>query len=237
MQSGLSLKVVSDFDSALYGLPPPSLKRWLSDIHGKKTLHLLYHFLYAPQSWREWQRVASIKYQIQERIPSVKFDEFDYMEGIERSYTISDLGKHFSKFVKYHKPLYPLGKDEFMSNLTKYAMRLYYDNKLFYESVLAMAIHFNTKCKFEYSFRELNSKVKAILKLNRDEWKVKLKKEDLQKAHSKGGLIAVNKKREKFELLKEDGLKLRENGMTLQKIADDLKVSLRTVKSWKLSKV
>lgn len=237
MQWGISLKIVSDFNSELWGLPPPSKIRWLSRADGTKILNVLYHFQHSPQSWREWQRIASIKVQIQERVPKVMFDEYEPLEGIERVYTVSSLGKHFTKFIKFHKPLYPSDKKEFMRSLTLYCQRLHYEGQLHVEAVIAMAFHFNSKGVFGYSHRELIKKAKSMFRLDMSNWKVKLTCKELKEAHAKGGLIAVEKKREKFKLKKDEGVELRKRGLTLQQIADDLHVSLRTVKSWKLSRV
>ena len=236
MKTGLSLKVVSDFDRELWGLPPPSAIRWLSRMDGTKTLNILYHFEYNPQSWREWQRVSSIKIQIKQRVPHVMFDEYNPPDEVQRVYTVAELGKHFPKFIKYHKPLYPSDKSKFMSSLTLYCQRLHYEDQLHHEALLAMALHFNSKGGYGYSFRELNRKVKAILLLDRTKWRVKLRSEELKQAHSKGGLLTVAKKRDRFNVKKEEAIELRKSGMILKDIASKLEVSLRTVKGWKLPK-
>jgi len=237
MQLGISLNLVSDFDKSLWSLPPPSAIRWLSKMDGTKILQVLYHFQYMPQSWREWQRIASIKIQMKELIPQLTFNEYESPDAVERVYTISELGKHFSKFVKFHRPLYPHSKDEYMRSLTYYCQRLYYERQFHYEAIVAMALHFNSTCEFGYSHREVMRKAKSMLMLNTDRWKVKLNKDELQKAHSKGGLIAVEKKREKFQTKRDEALKLRESGNTLKQISEALDVSIITVKRWKLPKV
>jgi len=237
MQWGISLKVVSDFDEELWGLPPPSSIRWLSSADGKRSLNILYHFEYLPQSWREWQRIASIKIQIRQRVPNVKFVEYVALDEVQRVYIITELGKHFTRFIKFHKPLYPTDKSEFMRALTLYAQRLHYEKQLHYEAVMAMALHFNSKGAYGYSLRELNRKAKAIFELDRSSWRVKLSSDELKEAHARGGHIAVEKKRCKFQLKKEEALQLREKGLTLQQIAESLSVSIITVKRWKLPKV
>ena len=236
MQWGVSLKVVSDFDNELWGLPPPSKIRWLSRIDGTKILNILYYFEYNPQGWREWQRVSSIKIQILNRIPHAEFEEYIPPDEVQKVYTVTELGKHFSKFIKYHKPLYPYDKSKFMSSLTLYCQRLHYEEQLHYESLLAMALHFNSKGGYGYSFRELNRKVKAILLLDRSNWRVKLKSEELKQAHSKGGLLTVAKKRKQFQAKRDEAVELRKRGMILKDIVNKLEVSLITVKRWKLPK-
>jgi DNA-binding NarL/FixJ family response regulator len=237
MQTGISLKISSDFDRSLWSLPPPSSKRWLSRTDGEKTLEVLYHFEYSPQSFREWQRIASIKIQMQELVPHLVFTEYESPDEVQRVYTIAELGKYFPKFIRFHKPLYPHSKDEYMRSLTFYCQRLYYEKQLHFEAVVAMALHFNSKCGFGYSHREVMRKAKSMFLLDMSEWKVKLTQKELQQAHAKGGHIAAEKKREKSQHKRDEALKLRESGMSLKDIATQLEVSLRTVNNWKLPKV
>ena len=199
MTWGISLKIDSDFERSLWSLPPPSAMRWLSDMYGNKVLNVLYHFEYSPQSWKEWQRVASIKVQMKESVPHIVFDEYEPFGVIERVYTIAELGRYFPKFIKFHKPLYPQSKNEFMRSLTYYCKRLYYERQLHYEAIVAIAIHFNAKGGFGYSHRELMKKAHSMLLLDMSNWKQKLNDDELKQAHSKGGKIAVEKKRAKFE--------------------------------------
>ena len=236
MQTGISLRIVSDFDRALWSLPPPSAKRWLSRIDGTKILQVLYHFEHNPQSWREWQRIAAIKIQMQQIMPHIEFTEYELIEGIERVYRVTELGQHFPKFIKFHKPLYPSSKDEFMRSLTIYAQRLHYEEQLHYEAVLAMALHFNSKGGYGYSFRELNRKARAVMELNRSKWRVKLKSDELKEAHVKGANTTNEIKRKKSNAKRDEAVELRKSGMILNDIATKLEVSLRTVKSWKLPK-
>ena len=236
MKTGIAFRVVSDFDSELWGLPPPSGKRWLSSIHGLKTLELLYHFQYNPQSWKEWQRVAAIKIQIAQRTPNIEFVEYEPLAVIERVYTITELGKHFPQFIKFPKPLYPSGKDDFMRSLTYYCFKLHYYEMLHIEAVIAMAIRFNQLIGSPYSYREVMRKANAVYGLDRSEWRQKLSKEELQAAHKKGAQITNEMKRERSNAKREKAMQLRKEGMTLQQIADELGVSLRTVKGWKLPK-
>ena len=163
--------------------------------------------------------------------------EYEPPEEIERVYTIVELGKYFTKFVKFHKPLYPHSKDEFMRSLTFYCQRLYYEKQLHYEAVIAMALHFNAKCGFGYSHREAMKKAKSMFLLDMSEWKVKLSEDELRDAHSKGALIPNSKKKEEAQQKRDKAMKLRKGGMSLKDISIHLKVSLRTVNNWKLAKV
>lgn len=232
MQYGISLRVDADFDSDLWGLPPPSKQRWITKSDSTKSLNILYHFQYSPQSWREWQRVASMKVQISNRIARVEFEEYQAPESIDSVYSISELGKHFTEFVKYHKPLYPKDKSEFMRSLTIYAKRLHYEKMLHFEAVLAMALHFNSKCEIGYSFRELNRKTRAIFELDREEWKIKLSDEARHKVLSESALKSAQVKNDKSQAKRDRAKSLRDDGMTLDAISSELGVSLSTVKRW-----
>ena len=237
MRWGISLRLEADFDRSLWSLPPPSGTRWLYRMDNTKILEVLYHFHYSPQSFREWQRIASIKIQMQELVLHLVFTEYEPPDEVQRVYTIAELGKYFPKFIRFHKPLYPHSKEEYMRSLTFYCQRLYYEKQLHFEAVVAMALHFNTKCGFGYSHREVMKKAKSMFLLDMSEWKVKLTQKELQQAHAKGGHIAAEKKREKFQQKREEALQLRERGMSLKDIATQLEVSLRTLNNWKLPKV
>ena len=232
MRWGISLNIVSDFDSELWGLPPPSKTRLLSKMDSTKTLQVLYHFQYMPQSWKEWQRVASIKIQIQELISHVEFDEYAIFDEVERVYTIAELGSYFPKFVKYQKPLYPSDKNEFMSSLAKYSKRLHYEQQLHFEAVIAMALHFNTKCSLGYSFRELNRSARAIFELDRNEWKIKLSDSDLKEAHRRGNQVSSQKMRDKSKSKREEAIRLKADGKTFKVISQILNLSLSTVRRY-----
>ncbi len=232
MQWGISFRVGSDFDIERWGLPPPSNRRWLTRMDGTKSLSILYHFQYAPQSWKEWQRVASIKVQIKKKIKCAEFEDYDPYEITGHVCTIAELGKRFTEYVNYQKPLYPKDKSEFMRSLTIYAMRLHYEETLHYEAVMAMAIHFNSKCKLDYSFREINRKTRAVFELDRSEWKVKLSSVELKKAHRKGNAISSQKMRDKAKHKRDEAISLRAKGKTLNAISETLGVSLSTVRRY-----
>jgi hypothetical protein len=236
MQWGITLHIKSDFDKSLWSLPPPSATRWLSKLDGTKTLQVLYHFQYTPQSWREWQRIASIKIQMKQSTPQLEFIEYMGSDEVQRVYTVAELGKSFSHFIKFHKPLYPHSKDEFMRSLTLYCQRLHYEQQLHVEAVIAMALHFNSKCGFGYSHREVMKKAKSMMLLDMSEWKIKLSVDELKKAHVKGGVKRVQQVREKFQTKRDEALILRAGGMLLKDIAIKLEVSTKTVQRWKLPK-
>ena len=236
MQWGITLNIKSDFDRSLWSLPPPSATRWLSKMDGTKTLQVLYHFQYTPQSWREWQRIASIKIQMVELVPHLTFSEYEAFDEVERVYTIAELGKYFPKFIKYHKPLYPSDRDGFMRSLTLYCKRLHYEKQLHVEALIAIAFHFNTKCNLGYSHREVMKKAKSVMQLDRSSWRVKLSDEALLHVKSENGKRRVIQKREEFEAKRVKAQLLRDDGMLLKDIATHVGVSIITVKRWKLKK-
>ena len=215
MKWGIAFNVSSEFEAELYGLPPPSSKRYLTRMNKPYLIQVLYHFQYLPQGWREWQRVASIKIQMKKIGPHIEFVDYELIEGIERVYTVSELGKHFTAFVKFHKPFYPQGKDDFMRSLTIYAKRLYYEHKLSFEAVIAMAMHFSSNCKLGYSIRELNRKSRAIFELDMSEWKHKLSKEDLKLAYKERNSLIAKRKHERSHDIRLKAIRLRVEGKTL----------------------
>lgn len=244
MKSGINLVIKKELDKTLWSLPPPSATRWLTSRNGKE-LDIYYLFEYSPQSWREWQRLASIKIQMKEKSKHIVFKEIDFTKrenelfkiiNVTRLYTIAELGSYYTKFIKFHKPLYPSAKSEFMRNLTLYAQRLHYEDMLYFEALYAIALHFNDRLNL-YSFRELSKKCKSIMMMNKSEWRKKLKPKELKKAHSDGANQTNTKRRELSNIKRDEALKLRSDGMILSDIAIELKVSIITVKRWKLPKV
>jgi hypothetical protein len=229
---GIRLNVTSDFDSTLLSLPPPSATRWLSKMDSTKTLQVLYHFQYMPQSWKEWQRIATIKIQMKELIPHIIFKEYEVVDGIERVYAITELGEYFTKFVKYQKPLYPSSKDEFMRSLALYAIRLYYEEQFYLESVLAMALHFNSKCDFGFTYRKLFAKTKSILMLNKENWKVKLSDDELRDAYRRRNILIAKQKQERSKPIKDKAILLRSQGHTLKSMSELLGVSISSVRRY-----
>ena len=237
MQWGITLNLKSDFDRSLWSLPPPSATRWISKTDGTKTLRVLYHFQYTPQSWREWQRIASIKIQMTELVPHLIFSEYEAIDEVERVYTIAELGRYFPKFIKFHKPLYPSDKDEFMRSLTLYCQRLYYERQLHVEALIAMAFHFNSKCNLGYSHREIMKKAKSVMKLDRSSWRVKLSESELKEAHTRGNKISSQKMRDKSKHKRDEAIKLRSEGKTLSDISQILCVSIGSISNWTKKKV
>jgi len=103
-------------------------------------------------------------------------------------------------------------------------------------SYIAMALHFNSKCSLGYSHREVMKRVKSVMKLNRDEWRVKLNAGELKEAYTNRNLKIAEIKREKSTIKRDEAVELRKSGMILKDIATKLGVSITTVKRWKLPK-
>lgn len=192
MQWGIEFDMKATDRPLLTHFPKPTIVDRFTTITGPSdNIRVVYLLEYAPQSWKELQRLAGIKEQMAGLLPNITFTslmEYDSsIEFIGSKWKLSELGEHFKAFIKFPTPLYPQDKSEFMSNLTKYAMRLHYEHRLYFESVLATAIHFNECIKMPYSRKELQSKTMSVLDLDRSEWARKLSEKALEEAYSKGG--------------------------------------------------
>ncbi len=232
MRWGISFNIAATYESDLWGLPPPSSTEVVQKWDGTQMINVLYHFQYSPQSWKEWQRVAGIKVQIKNKIKHVEFQEYELLEVDGKIYTVSELGKHFREFVKFPKPLFP-GKRESYRMLCRHAKRLYYENLLHEEQLIATSIRFNAtdpEGVTQTVKRALSAYKFALDHLN--EWKVKLGKVELIAAHRKGAAKTHQLRRDKSASKRERAKSLRAEGMIFSRIALALDVSLRTVKRW-----
>ena len=191
MQWGIEFSILYTDSPLLVNFPEPTHRvRYTNGKGLSQNLTVKYLFRYKPQGWREMQRVSSIKSQMQQLIPSIIFEEdvvTNIDADIDKIYTVNELGKYFPRFIKYPQPWYPQDKDEYMSRLAIYAKKLYYEGLYHFESVLAMAIHFNTCIGSPYSHRQVQKKAIATMHLNQEGWKRKLESEALIQAHKDGG--------------------------------------------------
>ncbi len=232
MRWGIAFNVPATYESDLWGLPPPSQVQTIQKWDGTQMINVLYHFQYSPQSWQEWQRVAGIKVQIQNKIDSVVFQEYDPLEVDGKFYTVSELGKHFREFVKFPKPMFP-GKRESYRMLCRHAKRLHYEGLLFEEQLIATSIRFNSSDP-----EGMSQTIKRALAAYRfaldhlDEWKVKLTHDELVSAHKRGAAKTHKLRRDKSEPKRRRAKSLRDDNFTFQQIADDIGVSIATVKRW-----
>ena len=192
MQWGISFKIPYEDESKLANFPLPSVRiRYQTATGPSPYVTVMYLFEHAPQGWREMQHAASIKVQMKQLIPTILLSEEPISShtdmDIEKIYTIRELGKFFKRFIKYPQPWYPQDKDEYMSKLVIYAKKLYYSNLYHFESVLAMAIFFNTKMGSPYSRRQVQKKALSVMRIDKSGWKRKLDKKALHLAHVSGG--------------------------------------------------
>jgi hypothetical protein len=191
MSWGIAFKIEATRESSLASFPEPTARVRFNNHDGLSNYICIYYlFDYAPQSFKELQRIAGIKEQMSRCLPLEFIEDMEIAidpDEIGFKWKVSELGKYFNEYIQFPTPLYPQHKDEFMRSLTLYAQRLYYQHRLFSESILAMAIHFNKYMKESYSRKELQRKVYSIMQLDRSVWKLRLGKEELQDALSKGG--------------------------------------------------
>ena len=235
MKWGISFKIPAIYESDLLGLPPPSNIIRLSVGNGRgKSIEVFYHFIYNPQSWREWQRVAAIKSQIKKRVTQADFTEYEVTEIQNKVYTVSELGKYFSTFVKFPKPLFPGVKREAYKMLCIHAKRLYYEGLLYEEQLIATSFRFNQTEDSE-GIRQTIKRAKAAYYFALDhcrDWKTKLNKDDLHKALSEASNKAAESKRKNSHSAREKVKTMREKGRTLKYISNEIGVSESTVKRW-----
>lgn len=238
MQWGIEFSIPAAYESELWSLPTPSTTRQLSRRDGNASLAVAYRFEYAPQSWKEWQRVASIKVQIANRLKRCEFEE--YVQGDEiptAVYSISELGKSFPAFVKFPQPQFPTAKGEAYRMLCRHAKRLCYEELLHVEQLIATSFRFN---EIEGNGEGIGQTVRRAISAykfaqeHRQEWPVKLtdseRKNALSNAGKKGAAIAAGKKRNNPK--RTEAETLRDQGKTYAEISEDLGVSHSTVKRW-----
>jgi len=236
MKWGISLRIPVTYESDLLLLPPPSYKRWLSSSCGKQTIEALYSFEYAPQSWQEWQRVASIKKQIEHRIPKVEFVEYEVSDkSIGVLYSVTELGKHFGAFIKFPKPMFPLSEDDVYQKLCWHAKRLHHQRVLFLEQLIATSLRFNKDNNLGIS--QVMKRAISVYKFaqdNKDEWNQKLSDSDLHDVLSESAKKSVCVRQAKRDEKKQQVIKLTHDGKSISEISEILGVNRRTISRWKI---
>jgi len=239
MKWGLKFRLPVAYESEIWGLPPPTKIKRLRNIDGKEFVSVFYHFIYAPQNWQEWQRVATIKENILHRIKGVEFleiDPYSYNDvETDNVYKISDIGSYFKAFVKFPMPLYPAGKDEAYQRLCVYTKRLHFESKLHVEQVIATSIRFNEAYKNDEGFTQTYKRAISAYKFaskHRDEWKVKLTEEQLNTTR----ISDVNRLNDELKAKRKPkqlrAKELRKDGVTITEIASIIEVSKSTIKRW-----
>ena len=225
----------------LRSLPPPSATRRLSRLDGSETLRVSYCFRYAPQSWKEWQRVAAIKIQMKTLIPSLIFTDHDYGHG--DVYTVSELGSHFKEFVKFPMPQFPYQAGDQYKMLCRHAKRLHYEGLLHLEQLIATSIRFNHRMKdIDNVSSRGHQQFSQVMKLAKSahlfaiehlgEWRVRMKLEDRHKVLSESALKSAQVKREKAQPKRDIAISLRSEGHTLKEISSIVGIPLSTIGRW-----
>jgi hypothetical protein len=244
MAAGIAFSICAADEPELRSLPPPSGVRRLSTIEGKnKVIQVFYHFRYAPQSWKQWQQAANVKVQIQEAIPSAKFDEYTPGDLSGPVYTITELIKRFRGYVRWPKPLFPSAAGEQYQMLCRYAKRLHYEGKLHLEQLIATSLRFNEGMsavtdhpkKGKQGARQVLQLAKAAHTFaleHRDGWPVKLDDDERHEVLSAAARKAAATKRDKSAAKQQEAAKLRQGGERIDAIAKALEVSPATVKRW-----
>jgi hypothetical protein len=233
MRWGISFNIPAIHQSELWGLPPPSERETIQKWDGTQLINVLYHFQYAPQSWKEWQRVAGIKVQMQRRIKHLEFQEYDSFSIDGKIYTVSELGQYFKDFVKFPKPMFPGQKRKAYQKLCIHAKRLHYEGLLHVEQLIATSIRFN-----DIDPEGIGQTVKRAITSHRfaldhsDKWNRKLNEDELIMAHKKGAAKTHEIRRNKSEPKRVQAKNLRDDGMTFSEISSEIGVSLSTVKRW-----
>ncbi len=233
MRWGISFNVPAIHKSELWGLPPPSDMETIQKWDGTQLINVLYHFQYAPQSWKEWQRVAGIKVQMQRRIKHLEFQEYDSSSIDGKIYTVSELGQYFKEFVKFPQPQFPGQKRESYRMLCRHAKRLHYEGILYEEQLIATSMRFN-----DTDPEGIGQTVKRALAAYKfalehcEEWQTKLSEKELVKAHKTGAIKTHQIRRDKSAFKRDHAESLRNDGFTFNQIANDIGVSLSTVKRW-----
>lgn len=237
MKWGISFKMPATFESYLWeDMPHPSQIMRLKRSDGRQTLLVFYHFLYPPQHWQEWQRVAAMKVQIQNRIKRVSFTDYEHTDSISGPiYTVSDLGKDFPAFVKFPKPQFPQTKKDVYEKLCRHAKRLVYEKLLHLEQLIAVSIWFNeytNESNIEGPTQTLKRAKAAYLfaKKNQKDWPKKLSKKIRHKILSEAAQKAALNKRSKPE--RTEAYTMHRMGLNNNQIAKLIGVNRSTVSRW-----
>lgn len=240
MRWGISLNIPAIHEDDLWGLPPPSKREVVQRWDNTKMIQLLYHFQHAPQSQKEWQRVAGIKVQMLSNIKDIEFLEYEPSEVEGRVYTISELGKHFKAFVEFPMPFFE-GTPQAI--LTRHAKRLHYEGLLHIEQLIFASMWIKEiapegetgRRKKDEGIGQVMRRAKSAYKFaldHLDEWPVKLSAKERHKVLSQSALKSAQVRRDKNKDRRERAKSLRDEGKTLLEISSLLGVSRRTVSNY-----
>lgn len=240
MRWGIAFSVPATHKNYLWALPPPSQTEIMQRSDGKKVIKILYHFLYTPQSKKEWQRVAGIKVQIANKVKGIEFQEYEPLAIDGKFYTISELGKYFKEFVKFPAPFFD-GTPQAI--LTRHAKRLYYEGILHIEQLIFVSMWIKEIApKGESGRRKKDEGIRQVIKRansayqfaldHLDEWPIRLNVKERHEVLRKSAIKSARIRSKKSESKRERAKNLRDEGETLSKISSLLGVSKRTIQRW-----
>lgn len=204
MRWGIAFELPTRHLLKLENWPNPSHVAHYMTLDGKSDrATVFYCFEHPPQSWRETQRIAAIKIQMQRQLKALRFKEYEPPGDITGNvWKVSELGSYFDEFIKFPKPQFPGDKKEAYKMLCRHAKRLYYEGLLHYEQILATADRFNVALKSPLGYRQVMRQAAGVYRFaleHKDAWREKLKPRELAEAYKKGGVIRGDQRKAEAE--------------------------------------
>lgn len=248
MRWGIVFDIPATFNQDLWPLPPPSkMDRW-QRWDGTKMINVVYHFKHNPQTWKEWQIVASVKVQLKNCIRGIEFREYEDTEIDGSIYTVGELSAHFKDFVAFPESFIA---GTAYKTLCIYAKRLHYEDKLSVEKLISTSLwlsdsHKNIESQisdkqkkrrrpmvegFHQCIKRAFSAYK-FAEVHKDDWKQKLAPGVRHRILSESAFKSAEVKRAKCLGKRERAKEMKSYKKTYQEIADILGVSSRTIKRW-----
>lgn len=195
---GIELKQ-SDYKKVEGMLPTPTHTNLVTSLNNQNKISLIYEIKHTITTAKQHQFISDIKIGLENYLfVAIDFiDEFFISEDTISQgviYTLSELKTAFkAKPIHYPKYVTPKTKKELYRYLIWFGARLYYQNILNKNILLATALKMNSKLKEldKYQYKELLKKVESTylyITTNKDgRFKQRLKPKQLKEAHSKGG--------------------------------------------------
>jgi hypothetical protein len=232
---GIVFKLPAAYESELWTqeFPSPSYMQRLNRSDGSYILMVYYHFEYTPQSWKEWQQVATIKVQIKNRIQRAELHDYIPSEVTGPIYSISELGKSFRAQIMFPKPLYPKCKREAYKMLCRYAKRLHYYRLLDLEQLIATSFRFNAFEKVKEGPSQTVKRAKGAYMMAlkyRDSWPIKLSDSKRHEVFRSAAFKTAAIKR--ADPRRREAIFFRKEGKKLHEICYLLGVSRSTIMRW-----
>ena len=246
---GITFSVDESEESKLIHLPMPTAKyrryvNWLK----KEKLTYHYQIRTTPNNKEHWQMLASIKVQLASAFETIEFhDEHEDDIGDGKIYEVGELKKYFPNFVRFPKPYFD---GTVMEILTRHAKRLHYEGKLHLEQLMFLSWwcvdllpkremqkpkELRSKKDMATGITQLMKRAVSAMKFaqeNKDGWKVKLTKDELRQAHSRGAIITNRRRSLKSQLNAYKASILKNSGFKVVEIASKFGVKRETVSRW-----